>query len=257
MELVKSAGKRTSLVSEILYIFFNVGLAVTVFLLAFFGLSLLSYAVVVLSKWRVLAVRPRFWWANVKANLLDLLLGLSIVAMMIEAGGTLWLQILLTILYSIWLVVIKPRSGQSAVLTQAAVAQFMAIVALYTVSFDWYSWVVVGCMWIIGYISAQHALSSFEDSDVTFLSLIWGLLVAEMGWLGYNWAIAYAVSPNGALKIPQIAVIVTLISFVAMRAYGVFSRKKKLRLSDITVPTIFSLSIVMIILIFFNDITRG
>jgi hypothetical protein len=257
MELVKSAGKRTSLVSEVLYIIFNVGLATGVFLLVFFGVPILAYLLVAISKWRVFAVRPRFWWANIKANLLDLLLGLSVVTMMWQASEIVWLQIIVAILYALWLALLKPRSERGAVLAQAGVAQFMAITALYSISFDLAAWVVVASMWVIGYISAQHALSTYEDGDVTLLSLIWGLIVAELGWLAFSWTIAYSVAPAGVFKIPQIAFIVTLLGFFAVKAWGVYVSKRKLRLSDLTVPALFSSSIILIILIFFNDINRG
>lgn len=257
MELVKSAGKRTSLLSEILYVTFNVGLSIGVLLLVFFGVPVLAYLLVVLSKWRVFAVRPRFWWANIKANFLDFLLGISIVTLLWQATGFLWLQIIVTVLYAAWLVFLKPRGDQLAVLVQAAVAQFMAITALYSVSFDWPSFVVVVAMGIIGYISAQHALSSFEDEDVSLLSLVWGLIVAELGWLAYHWTIAYSIAPNGVLKIPQIAIIITLLAYFALTAYSIFVKKGKLRITDVTYPALFSGSIIVIIMIFFNDISRG
>ncbi len=257
MELVKSAGKRTSFVSDVLYVCFNIALAATVLSLVVFGVPLIAYTLVILSKWRVLAVRPRFWWANIKANLLDLLLGLSMVTMMWQAQDVLWLQIVVAVLYMLWLVALKPRSTQTAVLVQAAVAQFMAIIALYSVGFDLIASVIVVCMWVIGYVSAQHVLSSYEDSDVTLLSMIWGLVVAELGWLAYNWTVAYAVAPGGILKVPQIAVVITLIGFFVIRAYGIYAKKGRLRLADVKLQAIFSASIIVVVLIFLNDISRG
>lgn len=257
MELVKSAGKRTSLVSEVLYIAFNLGLAIGTFLLVLFGVPVLAYLLVMISKWRVFAVRPRFWWANIKANLLDLLLGLSVVTMILQADGLLWLQVVITLLYGLWLIVLKPRSDRGSILIQAGVAQFMAITALYSIGFDWPAILVVAAMWVIGYISAQHAISSYEDKDVTLLSLAWGLIVAELGWIAYSWTIAYSVAPAGAFKIPHIAFIITLLAYFAARAYGIYAAKRKLRLNDITLPAVFSGSIILIILIFFNDISRG
>lgn len=257
MELVKSAGKRTSLVSEILYVAFNAVLAVGVFLLVFFGLPALAYLLVAISKWRVFAVRPRFWWVNIKANLLDLLLGLSVVTMLLQAGELRGLQLLITVLYALWLIILKPRSDRVAVLTQAGVAQFMAITALYSISFDWPAILIVASMWVIGYISAQHAISSYDDNDVTLLSLAWGLIVAELGWLAYSWTIAYSIVSLGAFKIPHIALIITLLAYFAARAYSIYASKNKLRLTDTTLPAVFSGSIILIILIFFNDINKG
>lgn len=257
MELVKSAGKKTSLVSEVLYVMFNVALATAVYLLVLFGVPVMAYLLVAISKWRIFAVRPRFWWANIKANLLDLLLGLSVVTMIWQSADTAWLQVAVAVLYALWLVVLKPRSDRGAVLVQAGVAQFMAVTALFSVSFDWPAWLVVAVMWVIGYISAQHALASYDEGGVTLLSLVWGLIVAELGWLAYSWTIAYSITAAGNFKIAHIAFIVTLLGFFAAKAYGISISKKKLRLSDVTLPAVFSGSIILIILIFFNDITRG
>lgn len=257
MELVKSAGKRTSRLSEFLHTIFNIGLASAVLLLVYFGLPVLAYAMVVLSKWRVLAVRPRFWWANIKANLLDLLVGLSIVTMLLQASEVLWLQVFITVLYSLWLAFLKPKSDKWALFAQAGVAQFLAITALYTVSFDWPSVAVVAWMWVIGYTSAQHALGAFEDEDVSLMSLLWGLVVAELGWLAYHWVVAYSVAPTGLLKIPQIAVVVTALAYFAISAYAHFEKKGKLRFLDVKYQAIFTASIILVVLIFLNGIARG
>jgi hypothetical protein len=42
----------------------------------------MGYILVLLSKWRMFAVRPRYWLANVRANMTDLIVGLSIVSFM-------------------------------------------------------------------------------------------------------------------------------------------------------------------------------
>lgn len=257
MELVKSAGKRTSRFSEILHIAFNIGVAIAVLALVYFGVPVLAYLLVILSKWRVLAVRPRFWWANVKANALDLLLGLSAVTMLWQLSGVLWLQVAVTFLYMSWLVLLKPRSDQASIFAQAGITQFVAITAFFTVSFDWPSWAVVLVMWVLGYVCAQHALSSFEDEDVSLVSFIWALLVAELGWLAYHWTIAYSLVPGGVLQIPQMAFIVTLLGYFALSAYNTFVKKQKLRLSDVMYQAIFVSAIIIVILVFFNDITKG
>lgn len=256
MELVKSAGKKTSRLSEILYIAFNIILAVGVFLAIYYGVPTVAYSLIIISKWRVFAVRPRFWWVNIKANSLDLLLGLSVATMILQATNVLWLQILLTVLYGLWLIILKPRSGSVAILLQAGIAQFMAITALYSVSYDWSAWVVVIAMAMIGYISAQHALSSFEG-ETTILSSAWALIVAELGWLAYSWTIAYSVAPAGVFKIPQISVIITLVGYFAVTAYKIYDSKNKLRPGDVTLAAMFASGIILTILIFFNDIIQG
>lgn len=257
MELIKSARKHGTLVSELIYILLNVGLALGALLLVYLfpDLPVLAYLLVFLSKWRVLAVRPRFWWDNFQANFLDLLLGLSVVTMLWQAKGVFVLQVVIAILYVLWLVILKPMTSRVAVETQAAVAQFVAITALFSASFMWPSWLVVLGMWVIGYISARHTLGAFEEDDITLLSLLWGLFVAELGWLAYHWTIAYSiVMTDSVFKIPQIAIIVTVLSYFTARMYNLYVSKKKVGFSDYLWPAVFACGIILILLLLFNTI---
>jgi len=259
MELIKTARKHGTLVSELIYIVLNISLALGALLLVylFSDLPVLAYILIFLSKWRVLAVRPRFWWDNFQANLLDLLLGLSVVTMLWQAKSVFILQVVITILYIIWLIALKPMTSRFSIQAQAAVAQFVAITALYSASYIWPSWTVVMGMWVIGYISARHTLGAFdEEDDVTLLSLLWGLFVAELGWLAYHWSIAYSiVATDSIFKIPQIAIIITVISYFATRMYTLHSTgKKKVIFSDYLWPAVFSFSIIFILLLLFNTI---
>ncbi|QQR51192.1 hypothetical protein IPF89_05600 [Candidatus Saccharibacteria bacterium] len=120
MDLLKSH-KRRSRVSEILYITLNIGLAVSLFVVVLSVQSTwLAYLLVLLSKWRALAVRPRFWFANLVANLVDIIVGLAVVTLMYAASGIIPLQAALAVIYSAWLLFIKPRSSKLYVALQAA-----------------------------------------------------------------------------------------------------------------------------------------
>ena len=66
----------------------------------------LAVAVVLLSKWRIFAVKPRFWPANVRANAVDTIIGLSTVVFMTHTTNV-QLQILFTALYMGWQVFLK------------------------------------------------------------------------------------------------------------------------------------------------------
>jgi hypothetical protein len=257
MELMKSARKHGSLVSEVVYILLNVGLAVGVLALVrlFPDLPVLAYLFVILSKWRVLAVRPRFWWDNFQANFLDLLLGVSVVTMLWQAREVFVLQLIIASLYGVWLIVIKPMTTRLAMQTQAAIAQFVAITALLSTSFAWPSWSVVLGMWVIGYVSARHTLVAYEEDDVTFLSLIWGLIVAELGWVAYHWTIAYSFgSSESIFKIPQLAITIALLGYLVGHSYSVFKTKGKLKLNDVIWPALFALGTIVVLLTLFNSL---
>lgn len=217
MELIKLAAKRSK-VSDVIYIVLNLALAGLILGLTLtFTPPYLAYLVVLLSKWRVFAVRPRFWLANIQTNLVDTFVGLSIVTLIWQANGVLLVQILLAILYAAWILMIKPRSKRSFVLAQASISQFIAMMALFSMSHLVDASVVVLACWVVGYVSARHILDNYDEEEMTLLSMMWGLFVAEIGWLSNHWMTAYQLSGN--LLLPQGAMIVAIVGYVMWRLY--------------------------------------
>jgi hypothetical protein len=110
MELLKTVKRRTFW-SELVYYVLNIGLAAALLVIAqAFQTPFPALALVVLSKWRIIAVRPRFWWANIQANLVDLTVGIGVVGLMYLPTSVFYFRVALAVLYAIWLVVIKPMS---------------------------------------------------------------------------------------------------------------------------------------------------
>jgi len=257
MELLRLPNKR-SLFSEIIYIALNVALAVAVL-----GVVLAvespyaAFLLILLSKWRVLAVRPRYWFANLQSNLIDIIVGLSVVVLLYAAGSAFAVQVLITALYVVWLLFIKPRSKRSFIAVQAGTATFFGITALMTVSYGWDVSLVVAMMWVIGYSAARHVLGSYEEAHVSFYSLAWGLLFAELGWLTYHWAFAYALPGTGNIQLPQGALIALAISFVAERAYASYEKHGSVHSNDMILPSLLSVSVILVLLLFFNTVNVG
>ena len=217
MELIKSVARRSKL-SDIAYVSLNIGLAVALYVLTVvFSPPYLAYLLVLLSKWRVLAVRPRFWLANIQGNTIDTLVGISAVTLIWLSQGEMAVQILLTALYAAWLLMLKPRSTRRAMIIQAEVGQFAALTALFGIAYYFDSSLVVLACFAIGYITAWHALQSYEEPQTRLLAAIWGFVVAEFGWLAYQWTSAYTLA--GDLMAPQVAIIASLSGYVTMRAY--------------------------------------
>jgi hypothetical protein len=257
MEFLKSS-KRRSLVSELIYILLNVALAVAILLVVWAIESpIAAFALVLLSKWRVLAVRPRYWFVNVQANLVDIIVGVSTVVLLYAASHALAAQIVLTILYIGWLLYIKPRSKRNYIAIQAGVALFMGVTALMAVSYDWIASVVVLFMWLIGYSTARHILGSYDESHISFYSLVWGLVMAEFGWLAYHWAFAYELPGVGDIKLSQTAIIALGISFIAERVYASYVKHGSVRSADVMLPILLSVSLIFVILGFFNNVSIG
>ena len=255
--------RRRSFLSEVIYIGLNVAFAVVVALsLKFTGSIVLAIALILLSKWRVFAVRSRYWFANIQTNLVDVIVGVSVVGYMngVVSSTTLtslqqWgLLGVLTAAYIVWLVLIKPRSSRVYMAAQAGVALFMGTSVLYAVSYDWPAFAVVIVMWIIGYAAARHILSSYEETYLLPLSLVGATVMAEIGWVAFHWTVGYLLPGIAGTYVPQIAIIVLLLGFGGYKVYDSFYHHQKIRTNDVLLPLVFVGSVIIVLLLFFNGI---
>ncbi len=254
MDLLRSH-KRRSRLSDIAYVLLNLGLAVALLVTVRYGQSAwLAVGLVILSKWRALAVKPRFWFANIVANMVDVIVGVSMVVLLYAAGDSLGLQIFLTALYAGWLLLVKPSSRRHMVTLQAGIAVFLGVTALATLSYSWDSLFFTLFMWGIGYAAARHILGDYDEPMTSIYSLATGFLFAELGWISYHWLFAYAIPGAGDIKIPQIAIIVTLTGFAAERAYASNHKYGKVRRQDMILPATLTIAVIVVLLLFFNKI---
>jgi len=262
MEFLKLV-RRRSFLSEVVYTILNIAFAVAlVIVIRYTNFVPLALGLVLISKWRVLAVRVRYWFVNIKSNLVDIIVSVSVVLHLyainnanIEDFKKLLLLGVATALYIVWLLIIKPRSKRSYVALQAGIAILLGTAALYTVSFNWPASIVVLGMWLIGYSAANHILNTYDDETHSlFLSLTWSMIFAEIGWVAYHWTIAYSLPVVTSLLVPQISIIGVLIAFVAYKAYDSFYHHQKIRTSDIILPLLFTLSVITILVFVFNRV---
>lgn len=255
--------KRRSLLSEVIYILLNIALAIAVLALVWAtGTPWLALLLVFLSKWRVLAVRPRYWFAHIEANMVDLIVSVGVVMLifLVNQGGTqnaAAVQIVLAILYAAWLLLLKPRAKRSAVAAQAAIAVAVGTMTVASLSYEWPSSLVVLIMWVIGYSTARHVLAAYSEKELRLLSLIWGFVVAELGWLTYHWTIAYSLPFAGGLKLPQVTLLVLGVSFLAERIYSSLHKHETIRLNDIMLPMLLTLGVIFILLTLFSAASIG
>lgn len=247
MELLRAKATRTR-VSEVIYIGLNAFLPLAVLaLVRLFDPPYLAVILVLLSKWRIFALRPRFWWANIKANLVDLLVGVNAVGLLYLSGNDhLWLQILITLLYCAWQLALKPKSGMHGVMLQAGIAQCTSLLVL----FHFYRLpelvIIVGC-WVIGYVCARHMISNYEEPYIEVMAALWGLLVLQLGWLCYRWTIVYNLGLP--ILIPQIALIMLVIGFCAARMYHA-NKHGRMTASLLRGTAIFGTALLLVILLF-------
>lgn len=251
--------RNRSSISDFAYLALNAALAAVLLIVVLAIKSPLpALAVVLLSKWRILAVRPRFWFKNIQSNLVDIIVGLSTVALLYVASGALTVQVGITLLYAGWLLFIKPRSKRHYIALQSGVATFLGITALFSFTYDWPAVLVVLIMWLIGYATARHVLSHYHEGERIFFAMIWGLVVAELGWLNYHWTFAYRLPGFSGLELSQTAIVVLALGFLAERVYDSYHRNEgNVQSNDIMLPALFTVSIVLVILLFFNTIGSG
>ena len=259
MELLKTI-RRRSFISESVYVALNIGLAVAVLVIVRTVASPFSaLLLVLLSKWRVFAVRPRYWAANIQSNLVDVVVSVSVVMLMYDAGGPesgLWLQIFLAILYVLWLVVLKPKSTKRAVVAQAGVALLVGVTMLFVSLHSRQIEILVISMAIIGYVTARHALTQFEEDHLQFFSFIWAFIMAQLAWVLSHWAVAYQI-PLFGVRVPQATLIVGMVTFSVYSVYASHRRHGKVRSADVAMPIMFSASIVFVLMVFFNSVPIG
>ncbi|MBH1980861.1 hypothetical protein I8H89_05075 [Candidatus Saccharibacteria bacterium] len=255
MEFLK-ASRRKSLLSEMLHAVLNIALATAIFVLVFVGSTPLALALVLVSKWRILAVRPRYWWANILANIVDLAVSLSTVVLLYLAGTSglygLTLQVAIAALYAVWLIAIKPRSSQRWIVAQAGVSLFIGVWAVMAISYVLPLAVVVLAIYVIGYGAARHVLVSREEDQPSLLAMLFGLFVAEIAWVSYHWTVAYGTSILGELKLPQVTLVISLVGFLAVRLYSIHASGRSLRSAEAVAPSIFVSVVILVLVLFFS-----
>ena len=249
------ARKSRNIASNAVHILLNILLGMGAVLVTVFSANpALGIVLVVMSKWRVFAVRSRYLLINIKSNLVDLIVGLSVVLLSYYAGSSLMpVHVILMAVYVVWLTVIKPMSSESANLVQSLFAVFLGISAstIMTASLD--ATVAVLLAFLIGYAASRHVLVQTESDDFTLTTVVCGLVFAEIAWLCHVWEIIYSFGDTG-IRIPQAAIILTIFAFVYNYARQAMIRyREDFRFKDIVRPVLFGTLLIGIIVIFFSE----
>lgn len=244
MELIKSRSRHFKL-GDLIHLLFNLGLSVAVFLMVNkWDLYALALLLVLLSKWRIFAVQPRFWWANIQANTVDIIVGVSVIGLMYQADESTVYQAIWAVLYAFWLTILKPQSGNSAVALQAAVGQSLGITALFWFADSMHDFFMVAGIWIVAFSAARHLISSYEEDLTGLISAAWALFAAELAWLLNRWLIVYDVGHN--FFVPQITIIILIVGYCAAHLYDY---GKQDRLTSRQVQYVFGLGGLLLFLV--------
>lgn len=253
-----SVSKKHSLASSIAHIFLNIILVIACWLSIFVTkMPFLAIILVIISKWRTFAVRPLYWSANFKSNLVDLIFSLGIVILMLSSIDFWLSQVMLLFIYLLWLLWLKPQTGENSIKAQALLSIFVGLTAVFSVSYAWPVEVVVVLVFIIGYASFRHVLSSDENNNIELLSLFWGMIFAEFIWVLNFLLVGYTVKISDIFVFiaPQASIIATAISFLTFEALSI-SRDSKKTARDLIVPTLFVISVCLLLILLFTTIPQ-
>jgi hypothetical protein len=153
----------------------------------------LAFILILLSKWRMFAVRPRFWLANIRANSVDMIVGFSVLLLMVHSDSAL-VQGLWALAYAVWLIVLKPGSSILKTSVQAGIGFLAGLVAIF------HSGAATGPLYgivlltaLVCYLTARHFFDSFEEPYAKFLAYLWGYFGAALVWVLGHWLLFYGV----------------------------------------------------------------
>lgn len=247
--------KSRNIASNMVHIFLNILLGVGAVLVTVLSASpVLGLILVLVSKWRVFAVRGRYIWVNVKSNLVDIIVGISVVLLAYFAGGSFMaVDAILAIFYCVWLIVIKPMSSERATLTQSLIAVFLGMSASAIMAANLDTIVIALLAFMIGYAASRHVLVQSSDKNYTLTTLVCGLVFAEVAWLCQTWSIIYTFGVTG-IRVPQVAIILTVFAFVYNYArQAIVKYQDDFRFKSILGPVIFGVILVGIIVLWFSN----
>lgn len=257
-----------ALLSTVTYNLLNVAMVIAAWVsIVAIGSPILAFFVILLGKWRVFAVKRRYWTANIQSNMVDYIVGFSYVAMMTSVGvENILSQTLLAILYTTWLLFLKPQSSVKFIKIQALVGLFAGLSALSAVSYEWSPLVSLVFISIIAYFSFKHATSHVEGMNHTFFGLIWALVISELAWVLSNWTTAYSVRIGsflvfGDFKVSQLAIISTILSGVVWNVLDKeidhLREDTKSFFFDNKLPIIFAIIMILGLIFLFSQATIG
>lgn len=249
------ARKSRNIASNMVHVFLNILLGVGAVLVTVLSASpVLGLLLVLVSKWRVVAVRGRYLWLNIKSNLVDYIVGISVVLLTYFAGPSfLLVDFLLAAFYCAWLLFIKPRSSEKFALVQSLIAVFLGMSAAAIMAANLDPIVLVLVAFLVGYAASRHVLVQSSDKDFTLTTLVCGLVFAEIAWLCQAWSIIYTFGDTG-IRIPQIAIILTVFAFVYNYARQAMIRyQEDFRFKHILGPVVFGVILVGVIVLWFSN----
>ena len=176
--------------SRLIHVGLNIFLVLLVVGLVRIDCVQLALLVILLSKWRMFAVRPRFWPANIRANAVDIIVSVSLLVFMVQSDSQLT-QIVWAAAYAVWLLVVKPASTPLTISAQAMIGLLFGLTALFLNFGDGALYWLVLSSSLICYLSARHFFDSFDEPYAKLLSYLWAYFGGALTWVLGHWLLFY------------------------------------------------------------------
>lgn len=235
-----------------LHLVFNLIIAgIAIFGPAAFGTPIVGFVAVLLLKWRTFVVRPRFWLVNLMGALVDIMAGVGFVYLSYALGEIQILHFVLLAAYLLWLLVLKTRVSENAMLVQALIALFLfgATIMLGLTG----GWLVLGVVaaFLAGLAAARHILSASDDHNYEVVLPMCGLMTATIYLISTQFLIVYDF---GGLLLPQGAFLMATGLWLWVVAYRHITRHDgKIAWSlESALPILLPLVVFLILIIAFS-----
>lgn len=213
-----SKAKPTRGFPHLFHIVLTILLPITAYVLVRMDFVSLAILLIFLSKWRMFAVRPRYWMANLIASGVDLMVSVALVLFMANTSVQ-WWQLFWTGLFIGWIIYLKPRSGVLSVSIQAMVGQLLGLAVLYLKFGDTPLAMLVAGTWLVAYLAARHFLTSFEEPHTTLLAHAWAFFAGALSYVLGHWLLFYGI-------VAQIIVILTTVGYSLAALYYLESEER-------------------------------
>lgn len=229
--------------AHVFHLGFLAVLPVVLLVLARLDFDTIALAVLLLSKWRMLAVHPRHWLAHIRSNAVDIIVGLSILVFLI-VSSSLWLQIAWVILFEVWLLLVKPRANTAAVAIQALTAQTLGLGSIYFAYEEASIAVLVLVYWLVAYFSARHFFNAFEETKGHLFSSIWAFFASSVIWVLSHWL----------LFIGPVAQPALIVNGIGLGLAGLYYLGRNNRLTTfVQRQALMTMFVLLLVLIIFSD----
>lgn len=202
---------------------YRLAIPLAIFILIRLDIDLwLPMLVILMSKWRIFSVRPRFWPAILRANSVDIMVGVATVLFM-DASGSISMQVLWAALFGFWLMFIKPSSAVLMISAQAGIGQLYGLMALYVAAGAGPLYGLVVGTGLICYLAARHFFDSFNEPYTKLLSYLWGYFGASLAWVLGHMLVVYPRS-DGVVAQPTLFLVAIGLSLGAIYYLEHFDR---------------------------------